>query len=81
MHAVCPNDPNPKIPNPTAVPYDRSHKTFSTMAVIAEDWAVDAEGKWIKNLGTLSVVNQPQPTNSWVCLTCGVEAKVESGVV
>lgn len=77
LHAVCPNDPKPETSNPTATPYDQSHKIFSTEADVAEDWAVDATGHWIKTLGTLTVLKQPKSTNSWVCLTCGVEAAVE----
>jgi hypothetical protein len=62
MKAVCPNDP--------------SHKTFITTAHVTQEWVVDDEGNFIKDLGVLETTHGPDPYNCWSCETCHADAVV-----
>ena len=62
MLARCPNDP--------------THKRFSTVASVMEDWEVDERGNWISTIESLQTDNGPDPGNIWTCLECGAEAIV-----
>lgn len=55
-------------------PNNKKHKTFITVAHVAEDWEVDGEGNFIDTQGTVEVVAKPNEDNTWTCKTCGAEA-------
>lgn len=64
MKAKCPKNPK--------------HNRFVTVAHVAEDWVVNAEGHFIKVVkGNQPItVHGPHPDNTWRCLICGTEAEV-----
>tara|TARA_R100001463_G_scaffold28798_3_gene65850 strand:- start:2525 stop:2755 length:231 start_codon:yes stop_codon:yes gene_type:complete len=48
-----------------------------TVAHVAESWVVDANGNFEyfgDNHGSLDIVSNPDPDNSWECQDCGAEA-------
>ena len=63
MRAVCPNNPE--------------HKTFVTVAHVAEDWVVSDRGDFVAEVGTGEVTHGPDRGNTWTCHTCGAQAIVE----
>jgi len=63
MRATCPKNPE--------------HKRFSTVAHVMEEWEVDAEGNFVRVIESLQTDHGPDAGNTWACLECGAEAKVE----
>lgn len=65
MIATCPNNPE--------------HKRFYTTAHMSETWVVDEEGNWVETTDDPGeIVARPHPDNTWQCVECGAEAKVEA---
>ena len=62
MKAVCPNNSN--------------HKTFYTVAHVAQDWKVDEYGNFLDCMETMETVAKPNADNTWQCADCGAEAEV-----
>ena len=64
MKAKCPTDP--------------SHKRFTTVTHVTEDWVVDENGEYVESAdsGVGEVVHGPDPDNTWTCNECGAEAVV-----
>lgn len=60
-------------------PNDADHKTFATVAHVAEKWKVDEKGNFLANLQSLETVASPDPENTWTCTECGAEAEVTHG--
>jgi hypothetical protein len=65
MKARCPNDPE--------------HKRFVTVAHVTQEWIVDEHGEYLSRFegGESETVHGPDPGNTWQCVECGAEAKVE----
>jgi len=62
-----------------ACPKNPDHKTFTTTAVVCQDWLVDGEGNFIEVREECSqVYHHPQPDNIWECDECGEEAEDRS---
>jgi len=59
---ICPRDP-------------KCHKTFTTSAVVCEEWLVDGEGNFIEvREKCTDIYHKPQSGNVWECDECGEEA-------
>jgi hypothetical protein len=64
MKATCPNNPD--------------HKRFHTVAHVSETWVVDEEGNWVETTDDPGeIVAHPHSDNTWQCVECDAEAKVE----
>lgn len=67
MKAVCPNGCSPK--------------RFITTAHVCEDWVVDEDGNFMsypENTDSC-VVSDPDPANTWTCVSCGSSATFDDG--
>lgn len=64
MKAVCPNN--------------KEHKEFITSAHVMQDWKVDEQGNFLAVTDeSVQTSHGPNPDNTWTCVACGAEAKVE----
>lgn len=60
-----------------ACPTSPSHDRFITVAHVAEDWVVRADGSFIEaHGGPGEVLAPPRTGNTWTCMECGAEAVV-----
>jgi hypothetical protein len=60
-------------------PKDKDHKVFNTVVHVTEDWDVDPDGNFIQVAphSETQVVHGPTKGNTFTCVDCGAEAKVE----
>ena len=49
---------------------------FITVAHVSQDWLVDENGCFIKEMETTEVIAEPNDDNTWICYSCGIEAIV-----
>lgn len=65
IKAHCPNNPE--------------HQKFITVAHVSQEWIVDSEGNFLEEGDYCAgeVVAWPRMGNTWTCVECGTEAKVE----
>ncbi len=53
-------------------PKDPSHKEFCAGAIVCQDWLVDGDGDFLKELdGCSQVYRFPETDDEWVCNECG----------
>lgn len=58
-------------------PQDPTHRTFTTVATVMEEWLVDEHGDHQETVQPLEVVHPPDADNYWQCCECGTDATVE----
>lgn len=64
MKAICPNN--------------ETHKQFTTVAHVMQNWLVDDEGNWLETVeDSIETSFGPNKDNIWTCATCGSEAIVK----
>lgn len=74
MKIVCPNDPFPNRP----AKRNKSHKRFSVVAHVSQEWEVDHFGEFQKEIQScIDVVHKPEKSDIYTCCTCKAVAKVQ----